>query len=435
MAVLVTMRTTPVYAATVTLMVSAPGDGSGTTSAYTALLLSQQRVKSYAQLLDSRRVAVAVAKSLGDGVSADDLRDRISAEAVPDTVLVRATVKDTSPARAQEVANALGRQFPSFIDGIERPAQAKDAGVRITVADDADLPTAPESPRPLLNLGLGLLIGLVAGAVAAVLRENSDTSLRSEDELSAATGGVALGAVGFYRDAARRPLLVRADGDSPGAEAFRTLRTSLQFATGDRPPRSVAVTSAVADEGKSTVACNLAITLAEAGWRVVLVDADLRRPRVADYFGIGADEGLTDVLRGAAVLDDVLRPWGSGSLAVLPGGPVPPNPSELLSSEQMSRLLDELSARADVVLVDTPALLPVTDAAVVAHRCAGTILVARYGRTRREQVSRVVGRLTAVDATLLGAVLNFVPDTEPERRAYGHEPRLGIRQAHLTGTP
>jgi non-specific protein-tyrosine kinase len=162
-------------------------------------------------------------------------------------------------------------------------------------------------------------------------------------------------------------------------------------------------------EGKSTTACNLAITLAKAGWHVVLVEADLRRPRIARYLGIEGSAGLTSVLIGKAAIADVLQPWGDEPLSVLPSGPIPPNPSELLSSENMKHTISELTDLGDIVLVDAPGLLPVTDAAVLARICDGTLLVTRYGKTRREQVAQAVKRLDAVDARLLGCVLNFAP--------------------------
>jgi non-specific protein-tyrosine kinase len=306
----------------------------------------------------------------------------------------------------------LGAQFTRFIDEAERPAPGKDPGVRITVTDDPALPSRPVSPRPLLNLAVGALIGLVAGTVGAVLREHSDTSVRSRKVLREATGSATIGIIGHDRGVGRRPLVAGSGADSPAAEAFRSLRTVLQFADGGHLPASLAITSAVAGEGKSTVACNLAVTLAEAGWRVVLVDADLRTSRAAGYLGADGPVGLSDVLRGTARMDDALRECGPGALSVLPGGPVPPNPSELLASEEMLWVLGELRSRADIVLVDTPALLPVTDAAILAKACAGTVLVTRYGRTRREQVVRAVEQLRAVDVTLLGAVLNGVPAGE-----------------------
>jgi len=411
-AALVTARTSPQYAVSTTLIVSAPGDSGNTQSAYQALLLSQQRVKSYAALMRSRGVTAGVAKSLNNGLTAEDVQNRITAEAVPDTVLLRATVRDRSPALAMEIANTLGTEFSHYVDKLEQPPTAAHSVVKITVADDADLPTTPVSPRPIRNLGLGLVLGLIVGAIAAVLQEIMDTSVRSAQALREMTGSTTLGVIDFDRSAGRQPLTVRDDGHSARAETFRSLRTNLRFAGAGELPRSVAIAASVPEEGTTTIACNLAIALAEADWRVILVDTDLRRPRVADYLGIEATTGLTSVLTNGVAVKDVLRKWGPGSLSVLPSGPIPPNPSELLGSQKMLRTLGELEQKADIVIFDTPPLLAVTDAAVLARFCAGALLVTRFGRTRQEQVTQAVERLTMVDARLLGSVLNFAkPET------------------------
>lgn len=408
-AALVTARTTPQYAASITLIVSAPEGSGNVTTAYQALLLSQQRVKSYAELIRSQSVTTSVANRLHDGVTVEELQQRITAQAVPDTVLLRATVTDPSAAHATQVADTLGAEFSHYVDGLERPGSPAHPGVKITVADGAVLPTVPVSPRPVRNLGVGLVIGLIIGAIGATLREVTDTSVRSVQTLRELTGSVTLAAIGLDRGAGSRPI-VRGDFADPArTEAFRSLRTNLLFAGAGAgaPPRSVAVTSSVAEEGTTTIACNLAIALAEAGARVILVDADLRRPRIADYLGIEAPTGLTNVLADGTAIADVLRPWGPGSLRVLPAGPVPPGPSELLVAPRFLATLRELEGQADIVLFDAPPLLAVSDAAIIARGCAGAVLVTRQGRTSEEQVVQAVERLTVVQAALLGTVLNF----------------------------
>jgi len=180
------------------------------------------------------------------------------------------------------------------------------------------------------------------------------------------------------------------------------------------------LTSSVAGEGKSTTACNLALTLASAGTRVILVEGDLRRPRVADYMGLEGAVGLTDVLIGRAALDDVLQPWGSSPLSVLTSGALPPNPSEMLSSAQMGELIASLRTRADMVLIDSPPLLPVTDAAVLTRECDGALLVVRQGRTTREQLTRSLEALRSVGARLLGTVLNMAATGGAHGYGYGY---------------
>ncbi|MFB9839129.1 YveK family protein, partial [Actinoallomurus acaciae] len=178
-----TTRMSPRYAATITMIVSAPANGGNAAVAYQGALLSQDRAKSYAKLIQSRTVATAVATALGDGMTADELQPRISATAVPDTVLVRATVTDGSPELATRIAHTLGTTFAGYVDRLERPVHGAPAGVRVTVADDADPPRVPVAPRPLVNLAIGLVVGAAVGVVGAILRDRTDTSIRSASAL------------------------------------------------------------------------------------------------------------------------------------------------------------------------------------------------------------------------------------------------------------
>jgi capsular exopolysaccharide synthesis family protein len=415
-AALTTARMSPRYAASITLAVAAPDDGNAA-AAYQAVLSARERAKSYAKLIRSRSFTAEVARALGNGVTAEDVQRRVSAQAVPDTVLLRATVTDGSPVRAMQLAHTLGVRFARYVNGLERPAAAKaGTDARITIADDAELPAAPVSPRPLLNLALGLIAGLIAGTVAAVLREVTDTSVRSVPSLREAAGGEVLGVIGVDRRLTGRSLVIR--GDSPQVEAFRLLRTNLNFSGGELP-RSVVVTSPLPEEGKSTVACNLAVSLAECGLRVVLADADLRGSRLADALKVDNSAGLSDVLFNGHAVGDVLQHWGPGSLSVLPSGAISRNPSALLTSPKMASVLRELEERADIVLFDAPAVLSATDAAILARSCTGALLVARYGRTRCEQVAEAVERLETVHANVLGTVLGLVPTAR--RRLDGPE--------------
>jgi tyrosine-protein kinase len=418
-AALLTMRMSPQYTASITLIVSAPDDGNAA-AAYQAVLSSQERAKSYAKLIRSRSVTAEVARVLGNGMTPEELQQRITAQAVPDTILLRATITDTSPALAMQIGHTLGVEFSRYVAGLEQPTPKNRPGVRITVAEDADLPTAPVSPKPLVNLGLGLVIGLVIGTVIAVLRDLTDASVRSVQSLREVTGSAALGVIGLDRRLAEQRSPVARNG-SPLTEAFRRLRTNLRFAGDDGLPPSVVVTSAVSEEGKSTVACNLALSLAEVGWKVVLVDADLRGAGLSARLEIEGGAGLSSVLTADRPVGEALQKWGP--VSVLSSGPVACDASELLASAKMSSILRELERDADIVLLDTPGLLSTTDAAVLARACTGTLLVTRNGRTRREDVIQAVEQLRTVRARILGTVLTFA---QPGARTpYGRElPRL-----------
>jgi capsular exopolysaccharide synthesis family protein len=243
-----------------------------------------------------------------------------------------------------------------------------------------------------------------------------DTSIKSPEELADLTGATPVGVISFDPDAKTNPI-VALNQTATRAEAFRTIRTNLQYVDVDNPPKVVAITSAVPGEGKTTTAINLAVTLTQAGKKVVLVETDLRRPKASTYLGVESQLGLTDVLAGQNSLDEALIEWNRGLLTFLPAGRTPPNPSELLASQHFTSVLATLAERFDQVIVDATPLLPVTDGAIVSAAADGALLVVRFGKTSREQVDASIGALEQVGARLLGTAMNFVP---LGRRGYGY---------------
>jgi len=406
-AMLVTTLTPPKYSASVTFFVGT--QTKGVSDAYQGSLFSQQRIKSYADLLTSDRLAQAIVDNDPMGRTADQVQESITANAIPDTVLLEATVTDGDRARALRLSQGLAKQFVALVQTLETPPGSDVPTVWVEVIAGPTLAAKPVSPTPVRNAGLALVLGLVLGVGAAVLRETLDTSVKSAPALAELTGAAVLSTVPVDSRAKRAPLIVAGSAGSVRAEALRQLRTNLQFVNVDAPARAIAVTSAVPGEGKTTTACNLAIVFAEAGKRVVIVDADLRRPRVAEYLNVEGAVGLTNVLAGQATVDDALQQWGTSGVFVLPAGSIPPNPSELLGSRNMEALLASLRQGFDVVIVDTPPLLPVTDGAVAATIVDGTVLVFRCGKTTTAQARSAADALAAVDARVLGCVLNMVP--------------------------
>ena len=201
-------------------------------------------------------------------------------------------------------------------------------------------------------------------------------------------------------------LVTLSDPRSPAAEAYRTLRTNIQFSSLDRPLRTLLITSAGADEGKSTTLCNLAVTMAQAGTNLIVADCDLRQPSIHEVFRLGNDKGLTTVLLGETEGELPLQQTPIPNLMALTAGPPPPNPGDILGSQRMRRVMDALSASADLVLFDSPPIGLVTDAAMLASRADGVILVIRAGKTRRETACRAREILQKVNARVLGVVLN-----------------------------
>ena len=384
---------------------------------YSGSSFTLQRVKSYVEIVDSPEVLAPVIAATGVDLTVPQLAAKVSATNPPQTVLLRVTVQDSNPNQARELANAVATSFARQIEILETPEGATESPVKVTVTSPASLPGAPISPNSRVNIVLGLLLGLGAGVAYALLREQLDTSVKGESDVSEITNKTNLGMLLYDPESKSNPL-VALNQQSIRSEGFRTMRTNLQYIDVDNPPRAVVITSSLPAEGKTTTSANLAITLAQAGQKVCLVEADLRKPKLADYLGIEGGTGLVDLLTGSQKLEDVMIPWQRGLLTVIPSGPIPPNPSEILGSQQMAHLMDDLKAQFDIVVIDAPPLLPVTDAAILATSADGAILVARFGKTTKEQLRKATEVLDIVGARLLGTVLNFVP-TKGSGYGYG----------------
>jgi len=299
----------------------------------------------------------------------------------------------------------------------------------VRIIDAAVTPLEPVWPDRGRALVLAALLGLLLAVVSSVAMDRIDDSVRTAEEVRDALQLPILGSVPrvagaalFSRGASvRLRAIAHTEPQSVAAEAFRSVRTNLVFARAHKDLRTVVITSAAPADGKSTAATNLATTFAQQGQRTVLIDADLRRSALDGVFGIPRDPGLSDVLVGRARLAEVARSVDVPNLAVVPSGPPPPNPSELLGSPAMRLVLEEAKALFDMVIIDSPPVLAVTDAAVLASLVDGTIVVVRMGESRREAVRRAVGQLRVVNGHVIGAVLNDVDASrDPYYGGYGY---------------
>jgi len=271
---------------------------------------------------------------------------------------------------------------------------------------------------------LGVLVGLLLGLAAAFFLEYLDQTIKNAADVERVVGIPVLGQIpddsGLQRNGQRSgvALITQCAPDEPMAEAFRALRTNVTFVGAERPLQLIAVTSPGPGEGKSTTAANLAVALAQSGQRTLLVDADLRRPQVHRAFSLVQEPGLTNILVGRAPAREAIRPDVQPQLDILPSGPTPPNPSELLGSNAMHALIGELRRTYDYIVLDTPPTLPVTDAAVVASSADGTILVLRSGDTEEVPAQRAVEQLKRVHARVAGVVLNGVNQQKDQYYTY-----------------
>jgi succinoglycan biosynthesis transport protein ExoP len=281
------------------------------------------------------------------------------------------------------------------------------------------VPDKASSPKILQNLGIGLIVGLLVGLGVAVLRHVLDTKVRNENDVRALTDSPILGVVAYDQEVSSHPVILRDQPLAAPSEAVRRLRTNLQFIDIGHRSKSIVISSSIPGEGKSTIAINLAVSLADAGARVILVDADLRRPSIAEYLGIEGGVGLTTVLIGRAEVEDVVQPFGKTSLDLLPSGQIPPNPSELLGSVAMADLLERLSGSYDMVLLDSPPLLPVTDGVVLSNLAGGALVVVGVDRIHRPQLQQSLESLETAGAHLFGIVMNKIARREAAAYGYG----------------
>lgn len=395
------------YTATATTFVTVSDRGDADGELFQSSQFAVQRVKSYASLVESPEVLTPVIDRLELDDSPRELAERTTLTSPPDTVLMELSATDKDPAQARAIADAVALELGSAVEDLETVRAARGPNVKVSLIKPAETPTSASSPRTLLNVALGAVAGLAIGLVVAVLRHRFDRRIKSAESLRHVTGMTPLGVTAFNRAWSRTPL-VALDWRSEAAESYRTIRTALKFAAIDTEVRHILITSPEMSEGKTTTACNLAISWAQSGASVCLVEADLRRPRVANYLGIEGNPGLSDVLVGEASLDDVLVPWNRGMLTALPAGSLPPDPGALLGSEAMRSLVKDIGQRFDVLIYDSSPLLPVTDAAILGKHVDGLVLAVRCGSTNREQVTRCAEIAENARVALLGTVLTCV---------------------------
>ena len=467
------------YSATAQILVQ-PSAVPGGMGAIQAQPVTPTDVQTALQLVTSAQVQSMVRHKLGAAPG-------VSASEVAQTNVIAISATSPVPARAAAIANAYARAFVTYRQQVasrnltaaeeqlasqisalrhqmrslhgtarsspqasalvnqeavlkEQLAQMQVSGAvntgGVAFVTPAQTPVSPSSPKPVQNSLLGLAAGLALGLAAAFGRDSLDDRVVSKEATERASGVPVLSMVPLVASWRRQqtPLVVTlTEPTSPPAESYRSLRTSLQFTRQERQLRTLIVTSPAASEGKTSTLANLGVVFAHAGERVVLVSCDLRRPRLGQFFGVNEETGLTSVLLGEKTLDEVLRTApGLDRLSVLPAGAIPHNPAELLGSARAREILTALEASFDLVLIDTPPVLPVTDAVVLARHADATLMVAAAGQTRRADLQRAAEKLEQVNARVLGCVLNEVT----KETSYGYGYGYGYEsKPYLAGTP
>jgi len=466
----VSLQMSPIYQASSSLMIN---EAPGTKAAdYSAIYTSQLLTQTYAEMLVKKPVLNAVIESLGLPMSWGTLKQMITVQPVTDTQLIDIKVEDTDPVRAANIANELGLIFSAQIQAMQeaRYASTKESlGIQLDesqalidkietdlaaledseekqadrdrletmlsqyrqiyantlqsyeqvrlaeaatisnvfLAENADPPAVPIRPRIFMNTMLAGVIGAMVALGLIFLIDALDDTIRGTDEVNRYLRLPVLGVIRKMDESDGPVTAVKPR--APVSEDFRSLRTNIQFASVDVPLRTILVTSPTPFDGKTTVSTNLSIVLTQGGRKVVLIDADLRRPAVHQQMGLSNRWGLTSLFTNEEYLmDGILRKNQSTGLSVMTSGNLPPNPAELLGSEKMMQIISKIKTQADLIIFDSPPLTVVTDAAVLSKRVDGVILVINSGTTKVKPAQQAVEQLQRVGANILGVVLNNV---------------------------
>lgn len=476
-AFVVSKNTTPIYEASSLLRIN-QASNPATTVAYADILTAERLARTYANLLTTRPVLEETARRVG--IDVETLKETITVTPVRDALLLEVKVEGPNPKLIAAVANVLPQVFIDRdrelqLGQVSRWREGLEAEIEATLADisrtQEDLKNAPDDtqktrleaslaqyrttyssllasaqqartaeaqatnnlvvaepaietdepirPRTLTNTLLAAVIGAMLAIGAAFLIEYLDDTVKTPDDVERVSGLSTLGAIARLKDGgAARQIVAWSRTRVPESEAYRTLRTNIQFSSVDKPIKALMVTSSSPAEGKSTTAANLAVVLAQTSQRVIIVDTDLRRPVLHKVFGVPNNTGLTTALLAgeATELDLHLQSTEIDTLKVLTSGPIPPNPSELLGSHKMAMLVVSLSEKADIVIFDSPPVLAVTDAAVLSRQVDGVLVVVDAGKTKEQALANAVAELQKANANVLGIALNRL-DT---RRGYNY---------------
>jgi receptor protein-tyrosine kinase len=430
----------PVYEAHVSLLVR-PSQPLASTDPTAAALTADQISRTYASLMTQRPLLESVSKELGLNIRPEDLAKEITVTPETNTTILDVAVRDTNPALARDLANQLTADLITEVKGFQQQETSlpnSRTGDNLLIVSPAVLPDRPVSPNKTLNVAIAFAAGLLLALGLAFLLDYLDQSIKSDEELTERLGLISMGHLAFVLPGkGKRGELVALDAQSHASEAFKALRTSLLFSTIEQELKEVVVTSAEVGEGKSRTAANLAIVLAEAGHKTLLIDADFRRPSQHRIFGRIRNVGLSNlIVQDVHENEAITAVEGVPNLWLLTSGPTPPNPSELLGSGRMRELMAKLRNFFTYVVVDTPPVNAVTDASILAAAANGTVLVVEQGRTTFPDLNHAKQMLDRVGARTIGVVMNKVrPSSGSHAYAYGYYASSSNGRAESGGAP
>ena len=403
----ITQTVTPLYTASTTMIVMRPTEYADIYSQ--DIWTSRQLVDTYSDIMRSRRIMEAAAAREDWPYEDGRIGAMISVEGVGDTEIMRLSATDPDPEVARDVANVVAATFQEEILEIMNVEN-------VSILDKAVTPGGPISPRPQRDAMVAFMVGLMGAFGLAFLLEYMDRTIKDSLEVQ---NRLQMPVLGLVPAVEGDKLFVLNDPRSPQAEAFRTLRTNIQYSSIDRKIKKILVTGANPACGKSTIASNLALSLAQSGDSVLLVDADLRRPYLHRFFQVKNDQGLTNL-----IFDEkqdqaaVMQKTAYENLTVLPSGPIPPYPAEMLDSNRMKNLVGHFALQYDYLVIDSPPVIAVTDAAILSGLVDGVLFVLDYGRVKWEEAEAALGQMGKVHANLIGAVLNAMPKSKSYYNGY-----------------
>lgn len=408
-ALLATMWMSPVYTSTTGIRIGLRSNAVD----YGSLVYSERVVNTYSRLAVSIPVLIELQQRLGTENSIDDLKRQVRVDTSANSEIFYITFQASDPTIAVAGANALAEILLDF-----NRADSAGKAYPLTIVDPASVPDRPSRPQPVLNIVLALLAGSMGGLVLTVLLESLDTRIYSVDQVEAITGQVIIGEIPKMKG--RQPGLLR-NTNSIEAESFRQLRTTLLTQDAQNPRlQTFLITSAEPREGKSTIIANLAVSVAQAGYKTVVVDGDMRLPRLHNIFNVPNEIGLSNVIQNEVSFDQALQQTSTSGLHILTSGRVPDSPAELLASQRMDTVCEELCQQFDFVFWDTPALLAVTDARVLFPRVDGAMLVVARRRSPEGSLRAAWQILSSGNSRQLGVVVNYAE----RRRRYAYYQRM-----------
>ena len=363
----------------------------------------QQLIKNYTEMAKGHMVEKNVIDELKLSLTVEQLDKMITVTQVNTTDLLEIKVTNTNPRLAAVIANSTAQEFSKTV-----------LADSVNIVDPAEIPTMPTTPNKTKNVLFALLVGLIASLSLIFLFEYMDNTVKNSSDVKDFLGIPLLGLIANHetgkrgKNASANSLITLEETKSPISESYRSIRTNIEFANIDSIAQKILITSSGPHEGKSITVANLAVSMAQSGKSVLVLDADMRNPAQHKLFGLANRKGLSGALGQDQDFRDYISETTVPGLLVLTGGSIPPNPAELVGSERMNRLIEEASGQFDMVLIDTPSVGAVTDAAILAQKVDGVIMVLASGEVNKDYAQTAKEHLDNVGAKILGAVLNKV---------------------------